>query len=57
MELKGRGCRERLDKLIEKFRAVDTRSLKMVKLLYLREVSILHACLNSDLELKKTMMS
>ena len=28
VELKGRGCRERLDRLLEKFKAEDTKSLK-----------------------------
>ena len=28
IELKGRGCRERMDRLLEKFRAEDSKSLK-----------------------------
>ena len=28
VELKGRGCRERIDRLLDKFKSEDTRSLK-----------------------------
>ena len=43
-ELKGRGCRERLNRLVEKFRADDTRSLKDKSIVF--ERSQYTACLH-----------